>query len=168
MSSNVLSFWILISLMNCFFFWWPASWVPPVGVEVRSGLPGGALRVRSHLASWHLGFSVGCGGSGFSSPPCKGRWFLGSACVLVSTAAGDAELHPRPDCILGGEMWLCSGGEVGWGKCSSSPQCLSVPLLYFDPPGLARHVATCPTAALEEASSQDLCSIYSAFHWLHA
>ena len=93
-------------------------------MDVRSGLPGGALWARSHLTSRHLGFSVGCCSSGYSSPPCKGRWSPDSACVSVSAAAGGFELHPRSDFGLGGETRLCFGGEVGWGKRSSSPRCL--------------------------------------------
>lgn len=88
--------------------------------DVRSGLPGGALQARSHLTSWHLGFSAGCCSSGYSPPPCKGQWFLGSACVLVTIGARGFELHPRPDFVLGGETRLCFGGKAGWEKHSGS------------------------------------------------
>lgn len=90
-------------------------------MHIRSGLPGGALWAKSHLASQHFGFSVGCYSSGYSSPPCKGQGFLGSACVVVPTAAGGFELCPQSNILLGGETRLCCSGEAGWGKRSSSP-----------------------------------------------
>lgn len=62
-------------------------------MDTRSGLPGGALQARSHLASQHLGFSIGCCRSGYPCAPCKGWQFLGFARVLVPTAAGGFELR---------------------------------------------------------------------------